>query len=213
MMEWNSKVTRHIQSPIVIRLLIVSVTILLILGIGNISYANKDTYIISPRELEGPVGGIINTAEVFVQKITLTEVSSVSNIEIVDDVGTKITHFPKEEYKAIVRTADSKIIVGFLNLKPYKLGNSIPISMNQSGEFLFYQSDKPLSDGSNSVGEDRVFSNLGSAKEGPIYFWRPGKSLNSRPLCLLIGRIENGTFISEDYIEASANTIRIKKGV
>ena len=157
------------------------------------------TYIIAPTEITGVVGSKVHLNEVFVQKVTLTEVSNETDIELVDDSGTPITEFPRNEYKATVRNRTTKERFGFVTLKPYRLTNGTPTSMNQKGEFLFYQ-------------EGRVFNSLGDAKEGKLYFWRRGKTPNSPPLILLIGVVENGTFTYKDFVEVTGKTVSIVRG-
>lgn len=202
-MNENAKYRKQGINSLKIKLIIavlVALSVVAIIQSRFTAYGSTNNYIIAPKELEGLVGGKINIEEVFVQRVTLTQVENIRNVELVDDSGVPITTFPKEEYKAIVREKDTKEQFGFLTLKPYKMDTGTPTALNQKGEYLFYQNG-------------RVFNSLSSSEEGKIYFWKRGKTVNSRPLILLIGEVENGIYTPGEYVEVTSKTVSLIKEV
>lgn len=172
--------------------------IVLLLVLPSVTNASNETHIIAPGELSGVVGTLIDTSEIFVQKITFSQVENIKDIEIVDDKGIIITKFPKQTVKAYVRRIGSKLNLGFITLKGEEAQGRIGINENLKGEFLFYQNG-------------RVFNKLHLVEEGKLYFYRQPKTLNSPPLILFIGTIEDGEFTYEDYVTITPNTIELRR--
>lgn len=162
------------------------------------AYDSEVTVIVAPDSLEGLPGTEINVSDIFVQKITFYEVKNITDIEVVDDYGNVITLFPREEYKATVRSKDTKDSLGFILLTPVDLGNKLTVSSEYSGEFLFYQNG-------------RIFNKLGLAEEGKIYFYQTGKTETDAPIILNIGNISNGEFTYKDYVIVDVNTIKLRR--
>lgn len=162
-------------------------------------------YIISPSKIEGLPGQTIDISEIIAQKLTSNQVTNIP-IMLVDDEFKTITKFPNENYKAtvVIKSNDSKNknreIIGFIDLvvTEENFSDSIPLEnlKNVSGEYLFYQ-------------EGRIFTNISSAYEGDLYFWKRPKNGQSRPLILNIGKIENGSYLPKDFIKVTSHLVKI----
>ena len=165
----------------------------------GVSYASPmETIIIAPEKLEGIVGTPINTEDIFVQKITYTNVENIKDIQVTDDNGNEIKIFPKSDYKAIVKQKSTGKVLGFLQLNPKEGEKKVAIGTALKGEFLFYQ-------------DGRVFNKLNLAEEGKIYFYREPKTSSSRPLILFIGNVQDGEFEYADYVRITAENIELRR--
>lgn len=167
-------------------------------SIVNAVNTTKETYIIAPEELEGMEGTLIDTSEIFVQRITFLTVENIKNIEVVDDKGVVIKEFPSGTMKAYVREIGNKTSLGFITLKGTPVEGKVALGKPLTGEFLFYQ-------------DGRIFNKLNLAKEGPLYFYRESKNPNTNPLLLLIGTVEDGEFSYEYYVRVTTKTIELRR--
>lgn len=176
--------------------LVIIITLSMVTSVEAIN--SDETVIIAPENLEGISGAAIKTDDIFVQKITLYEVTNIEDIEIVDDNGNIIKLFPREEYKATVRRTSTKETLGFINLIPVELDGVVPTNSNLGGEFLFYQ-------------DGRIFNKIGLANEGKIYFYKQGKTSQDRPMILDIGTVKDGSFTYKDYVTVTGSTISLRR--